>query len=207
MDRRSPGVPPPPPSPSHCHGCGRSCPTHVATKSSTTPGSSARAPKGCSPAGTALSVSLDEIAEHAGVGPRAVYRHFPTKDAVIAASPSPASSRSSRSPPASQPPRTLEPRYVSNYRRCSPRATRVPRSRAPSPVPDFDIRPPRPAQPPNYAMPSTLSCAARKRSVRSASTSTSTTSHAKGGSSCHHCGLSAPARPDRHRSVSTRRIV
>jgi AcrR family transcriptional regulator len=32
-----------------------------------------------------LSVPLDEIAERAGVGPGTVHRHFPTKDALIAA--------------------------------------------------------------------------------------------------------------------------
>lgn len=32
-----------------------------------------------------LSVPLDEIAEHADVGPGTVHRHFPTKDALIAA--------------------------------------------------------------------------------------------------------------------------
>lgn len=32
-----------------------------------------------------LSVPLDEIAEHAGVGAGTVHRHFPTKDALIAA--------------------------------------------------------------------------------------------------------------------------
>lgn len=32
-----------------------------------------------------LSVSLDEIARHAGVGPGTVHRHFPAKDALFAA--------------------------------------------------------------------------------------------------------------------------
>ncbi|MBR7833081.1 TetR/AcrR family transcriptional regulator [Actinospica durhamensis] len=32
-----------------------------------------------------LTVSLDEIARHAGVGPGTVHRHFPSKDALIAA--------------------------------------------------------------------------------------------------------------------------
>lgn len=32
-----------------------------------------------------LSVSLDEIARHAGVGPGTVHRHFPTKESLVAA--------------------------------------------------------------------------------------------------------------------------
>src|SRR5712691_4544222 len=32
-----------------------------------------------------LSVPLDEIARHAGVGPGTLYRHFPTKEALIEA--------------------------------------------------------------------------------------------------------------------------
>jgi len=32
-----------------------------------------------------LSVPLDEIARHAGVGPGTVHRHFPTKEALFAA--------------------------------------------------------------------------------------------------------------------------